>query len=1173
MRFLKLLFLYSSLMAFAAAAYTPPGCRCYNEYYICDGNGFPAIFSGDLDAAQLMDGIGQPHEVSRYWDAYTEPPGYRCSTDFDLGYGCYPDGNGIQEMQMLIGIDLGDNEGTGVQQCSGQSAAEYYDNTDILYTLAGVRMQFKVTNTGTDTGYVRVYYIEEALKYWYNATDYETPGYVFWEVPADSQPHYFTGYAPGYWFAAQNCVQGSGSDAIPDNDDRYLFLEPDGIRFELRNAQGDSTNVCDDGTFPCGPKISIQLIEADTASGCVACISNGQCNQTVGADCAGTATPTGSPTPTSTSTPVATNTPLPTWTLSPTPTPTNTNAGATNTPTETFTRTPSPTPSSTPTPGVGVTPTIVVSPEGANTYSLCAYGYLHRNENDTVNDVLGRIGYDATDVGIEKASFLGFKIPSDAPIAADNVIIRTVELELQASKGNLDTAQTFGLYLHTNNEFIAENWYLIGDLQTAPLLDIQTYTAGTIAPSLTTYNVLRQFPITGWSYKGSDHYFYFGVQSQQAATGDTTEDYIAAPIYVSGCPDDDFASSLSMGARLIFTYDTNYDGQAPYPTITPSPTPTAAYDDVFMAMPIADEGQLGSDAHTFSPPFVGFPTEAEYTTYKNEMFVYTVDVTLADDVVGDGLDYWFVGAGADYERVVMNIDLTRRTGSNAGTFPIMVVRCSADPALDFDNLYDAVVVARAILPDSDVQQSISLEVANVFPDRLNASDEDSTIYLAIMPDTRGFNSMQSWEVDEVDFDLYWSAEAGATATPTPIGTPGRVLIDDPTTRGYRTGDAIVSNLTVENDLSVGGTITGPGLIPTMTAGSVVFNNGSTLTEDNANFFFDNASDELAVGLNAPAARLHVAGDTPNTPAVDDDVIGIFENAAGDSEVSIIADAAGTSTLNLGNDGNEDEAYIQYNNSANVLGIVTNGLTVTNWGSTIQQYRGPTEFNWNNEDIDFAINGDTLDNLFYVDSTSGNEYVGVRTGAPEVPFHVVGQQGTNPSFSGALAVFENTYTTGHTAAIGIVSGADADSIIYLGDQNSMSQNSIKMDQGTGLSFTVEGALALTLEADGDAVFEKAIIHDVYTNAELTESHDTLSVNNRDVIVITDDTTVLDFELSGGVTGQIITIVYNDTTGGSTIQLNDSDPYKLAGAWAPDTPGDTITLVYTGSYWAEISRSNN
>jgi len=51
-------------------------------------------------------------------------------------------------------------------------------------------------------------------------------------------------------------------------------------------------------------------------------------------------------------------------------------------------------------------------------------------------------------------------------------------------------------------------------------------------------------------------------------------------------------------------------------------------------------------------------------------------------------------------------------------------------------------------------------------------------------------------------------------------------------------------------------------LPSLTAGSVLFSNGSTIAQDNVNFFWDDSNNRLGIGTAAPATSLHVLGAYP-----------------------------------------------------------------------------------------------------------------------------------------------------------------------------------------------------------------------------------------------------------------------------------------------------------------------
>jgi hypothetical protein len=85
------------------------------------------------------------------------------------------------------------------------------------------------------------------------------------------------------------------------------------------------------------------------------------------------------------------------------------------------------------------------------------------------------------------------------------------------------------------------------------------------------------------------------------------------------------------------------------------------------------------------------------------------------------------------------------------------------------------------------------------------------------------------------------------------------------------------------------TVTVSGLTP----GSVIFaGTGGALSQDNANFFWDDVNNRLGIETNAPTATLHVAGTValPNIPpsaAATDDVLRI-DPATGEVKKSTVA---------------------------------------------------------------------------------------------------------------------------------------------------------------------------------------------------------------------------------------------------------------------------------------------
>jgi hypothetical protein len=55
------------------------------------------------------------------------------------------------------------------------------------------------------------------------------------------------------------------------------------------------------------------------------------------------------------------------------------------------------------------------------------------------------------------------------------------------------------------------------------------------------------------------------------------------------------------------------------------------------------------------------------------------------------------------------------------------------------------------------------------------------------------------------------------------------------------------------------TFNGKFTLPSLTSGSVLFSNGSTIAQDNANFFWDDVNNRLGIGTSAPTEILHILG--------------------------------------------------------------------------------------------------------------------------------------------------------------------------------------------------------------------------------------------------------------------------------------------------------------------------
>jgi hypothetical protein len=106
-------------------------------------------------------------------------------------------------------------------------------------------------------------------------------------------------------------------------------------------------------------------------------------------------------------------------------------------------------------------------------------------------------------------------------------------------------------------------------------------------------------------------------------------------------------------------------------------------------------------------------------------------------------------------------------------------------------------------------------------------------------------------------------------------------------------------------------------LPALTSGSVLFSNGTTIAQDNAQFFWDDTNNRLGIGTNAPAHKLHITGSfgsytggllVENTGNASD----AFKNVA-----TFIGNRGNSSNI----DDNTNIGILQKSNIVNNYGIV------------------------------------------------------------------------------------------------------------------------------------------------------------------------------------------------------------------------------------------------------------
>lgn len=95
-----------------------------------------------------------------------------------------------------------------------------------------------------------------------------------------------------------------------------------------------------------------------------------------------------------------------------------------------------------------------------------------------------------------------------------------------------------------------------------------------------------------------------------------------------------------------------------------------------------------------------------------------------------------------------------------------------------------------------------------------------------------------------------SSTSGITIGSTPITTSGTITLTIATASGSQNGLLSSTDWTTFNNKFN---------LPSLTSGSVLFSNGTTIAEDNANLFWDDSNNRLGIGTSSPTQRLTVEG--------------------------------------------------------------------------------------------------------------------------------------------------------------------------------------------------------------------------------------------------------------------------------------------------------------------------
>ncbi|MBX3042079.1 MAG: hypothetical protein KIT33_11140 [Candidatus Kapabacteria bacterium] len=132
--------------------------------------------------------------------------------------------------------------------------------------------------------------------------------------------------------------------------------------------------------------------------------------------------------------------------------------------------------------------------------------------------------------------------------------------------------------------------------------------------------------------------------------------------------------------------------------------------------------------------------------------------------------------------------------------------------------------------------------------------------------------------------------------------------------------------------------------------------------------------------------------------------------------------------------------------------------------------------------------------------------------------------------------------------------------------------IRQIENDPMLFFTNDAERMRISADGKvgigeiAPGTKLHINGGVVFSPVDNSNSSITVGDRSYIKVSNDGSIT---LTGGVTGQFLVL---QKTGSGTTTLADGSGTKLTGNWEGSID-DTITLIFDGSDWVELSRSNN
>ena len=276
-------------------------------------------------------------------------------------------------------------------------------------------------------------------------------------------------------------------------------------------------------------------------------------------------------------------------------------------------------------------------------------------------------------------------------------------------------------------------------------------------------------------------------------------------------------------------------------------------------------------------------------------------------------------------------------------------------------------------------------------------------------------------------------------------------------------------------------------LPSLTSGSVLFSNGTTIAQDNASFFWDDTNNRLGIGTNTPANNLDVVRGTAGTMAR-----GFYESAS----VSY----------------NADTKFGIYTASATATDGASLYLGQTNLLNASSQYGGfELQYRYNsstteNLRINYvsrlatgAVSTSTSD-LLLISKTGAATFLSSVTSTSFVKTSGTSAQilaadgsvitaGTNITISGATISSSNIYTTNGTLTSARTITAAGYGLTYSDNKNG--QGAITISNTTAGTTSAAGLIMTSDASSGNGIVAK--LSSTYTTSAIATSNDFTFIN--------------------------------------------------------------------------------